>query len=216
LRAVRAFGLVCCLLSSGSAFADTVIVARRGWHIDVGFSVGELAQPLRVIAGEFPGAQYVFFGFGDRRYLQARHHRAPLMLLASFPGPGLILGTGLRTVPAAAFGQSQVIALSVPRDGALRAQAFVWHALSDAQQSMLRLRDTEHRTPVGIPGPYEGSSFFDSRDRYSAAHTCNTWAAEVLAQAGVPVSSNDIIFAGQLWGQVERIAVDQRAPPLRP
>jgi len=214
-------GLVGCLLQGGAACAqpavdaavdtNTVFVVRRGWHIDVGFAVGELAPPLGVMAGEFPGARYVFFGFGDRRYLMARHRGAPLMLLALFPGPGLILGTGLTVRPELAFGSSEVIAVKVPRDGALRAQGFVWHALTDAEESVLRLRDAAHRGPVGIPGPYEGSSFFDSRGRYSAAHTCNTWAAEVLAQSGVPVGSGEIVFAGPLWRRLERIEEVQGA-----
>lgn len=218
---VRALGVGCCLwlcaVASAQTAADaqsdtnTLFVARRGWHIDVGFAVGELAAPLRLIAGEFPGARYVFFGFGDRRYLMARHRRAPLMLLALFPGRGLILGTGLTAEPAAAFGTSEVIALKVPRHGAVRAQAYVWHALTDAEESLLQLRDRAHRAPVGMPGPYEGSSFFDSRGRYSAAHTCNTWAAEVLAQSGAPVGSGEIVFAGPLWRRLERIDVSQRA-----
>jgi len=219
--------MVACLIGGGAAFAqtatgseadtDTLFVARRGWHIDVGFRVGELAQPMSLLGGEFPGASYVFFGFGDRRYLMARNRATPLMLLALIPGRGLILGTGLRAAPDAAFGRSEVMTLSVPRDGALRAQAFVWEALTDAQQSLLRLRDTSHRGPVGIPGPYEGSSFFESRARYSAVHTCNTWAAEVLSQAGVPLRSGHIIVAGQLWRQLERIQATQlqaTQPPL--
>jgi len=215
--------LVGCLTVAGAAFAqalsdstadtDTLFVARRGWHIDVGFRVGELTEPMNLFAGEFPGARSVFFGFGDRRYLMARNRGLPLMLLALIPGRGLILGTGLSAAPDAAFGSSEVIALEVPRDGALRAQEFVWDALSDAQQSMLRLRDITHRGPVGIPGPYEGSSFFESRRRYSAVHTCNTWAAEVLVQAGMPLRSGGIIAAGQLWRRLKHLQATQRALP---
>jgi hypothetical protein len=212
--------MVCCLVLGGAGLADTptdtdtIFVARRGWHIDVGFMVDELALPLRFIRGEFPGARYVFFGFGDRRYLESRNRGVPLMLLALLPGRGLMLGTGLTAGPGTAFGTSQVIALSVPHEAAVRAQGFVWHTLSDSQEVLLRLRDSEHRAPVGMPGPYEGSSFFDSRGRYSAAHTCNTWAAEVLAQVGVPLPSRRIIFAGQLWRRLERLEAQQRTLPV--
>ncbi len=224
MRAVGALGLVGCLWLGGAASAptvacadtdantNTVFVVRRGWHIDVGFAVDELAEPLRVIAGEFPGARYVLFGFGDRRYLMARHRGVPLLLMALFPGPGLILGTGLTVAPEVAFGRSQVIALKVPRDGALRAQALIWQTLTDAEEAVLLLRDAAARGPVGIPGPYQGSAFFDSRDRYSAAHTCNTWAAEVVAQAGVPVASGELVFAGQVWRRLQRISPQQPLP----
>ncbi len=178
------------------ARADTVLVARRGWHIDVGFAVAELADPLNAMERDFPAARYLFFGFGDRRYLMSRHRGAPVMLRSLWPGPGLILVTGLTAPPAAAFGEPHVIALSVPRAGSLRAQAFIWDALSDYPRAAI-----DHP----IPGPYEGSAFFESRRRYSAAHTCNTWAAEVLAGAGLPVQSGGIIFAHQLWRRVTRL-----------
>ncbi len=195
IRAVVWIGwlLVAC---GSSACADTLLVVRRGWHIDVGFAVEEMADPLQAVQRDFPGAHSLFFGFGDRRYLLSRDRGAPVLLRALWPGPGLILATGLSATPAAAFGASHVIALDVTREGSLRAQAFIWDALTDDQRTAL---------DRPIPGPYEGSVFFESRRRYSAAHTCNTWAAEVLAAAGLPVKSGGIVFAGQLWRRVIRL-----------
>jgi hypothetical protein len=205
LQRIRAVVWIACLMVGWGSWAraDTLIVARRGWHIDVGFPVGELAPPLDSMDREFPGARSIFFGFGDRRYLLSRHRGAPVLLRALWPGAGLILATGLNAAPAAAFGASHIVAVSVSREGSLRAQAFVWNAMTEDQRAALRLRDA----PVGIPGPYEGSAFFESRLRYSALHTCNSWAAEVLVHAGLPLRSGGVIFAGQLWRRVTRPGV---------
>ena len=35
---------------------------------------------------------------------------------------------------------------------------------------------------------------------------CNTWAAQVLKAAALPIHSAGVIFAGQLWGQVRHLA----------
>lgn len=205
LQPIRAVVWAACLMVACGAYAraDTLIVARRGWHIDVGFPVDELAPPLDSMDGELPGASSIFFGFGDRRYLMSRHRGAPVLLRALWPGAGLILATGLHAAPAAAFGASHVVALSVSREGSLAAQAFVWDAMTEEQRLALQSRDA----PVGIPGPYEGSAFFESRRRYSALHTCNTWAAEVLVHAGLPLRSGGVLFAGQLWRRVTRLGV---------
>jgi hypothetical protein len=55
---------------------------------------------------EFPGAQYLFFGFGDRHYLLAKNRGAPVALAALWPGRGMFLATGLTSAPSVAFGDS--------------------------------------------------------------------------------------------------------------
>jgi len=98
-----------------SADAASVFVARRGWHIDVGFAVADLTAPLNVIAAKFPGSRYVFFGFGDRQYLHAAHRGAPILLRALWPGQGLVLATALGAAPTAAFGRDSVVELKHSR-----------------------------------------------------------------------------------------------------
>jgi hypothetical protein len=65
---------------------------------------------------------------------------------------------------------------------------------------------SDHETvSVYQNGPYEDSLYFQATPKYSAFHTCNTWAAEALRIAGLPVHSGGVIFSGQLWSQVVRI-----------
>jgi hypothetical protein len=59
-----------------------IYVARRGWHVDIGFAAADLQPPLKSLMDEFPGAQYLFFGFGDRHYLLAKNRGAPVLLAA--------------------------------------------------------------------------------------------------------------------------------------
>jgi hypothetical protein len=175
----------------------TIYVARRSWHVDVGFAAADVEPPLQLGLQALPGAAYVFFGFGNRGYLTSSHRHAPNSLAALWPGEGLILATGLRASPADGFGADQVIELRVSRAASRGAQEFIRRSLRDEA--------------TVIPGPYEGSVYFSARPRYSAVHTCNTWAAEALASAGLPVRSRGVLFASQLWGRVRQLAAAEPA-----
>jgi hypothetical protein len=170
-------------------------VVRRGWHIDVGFRFEDLQPPLRASGTEFPGVRYLIFGFGDRHYLMARNHHGSELLAALWPGPGLMLVTGLQASPQAAFGNDKVLELALSADQLQSAQAFIWQALSE----QARISGSE------APGPYDGSRYYGASARYSAFHTCNTWAAEAIRAAGWPVHTRAVIFAGQLWRQLRRL-----------
>jgi hypothetical protein len=175
----------------------TVYVVRRTWHIDIGFSAAELQTPLASVRTQFPSAQYLEFGFGDRHYLMSSHHGPGALMAALWPGPGLILMTALRAPPQQAFGADNVIELQVTARQLQQIQQFIWH-------SMTAVPETARVDPVAS-GPYPGSVFYAALPRYSALHTCNTWAAESLQSAQLPIRSTGVEFAGQLWSQTRHL-----------
>jgi hypothetical protein len=176
-----------------------VYVVRRTWHIDIGFTAGDLQSPLAGVRGAFPDAKYLEFGFGDRQYLASRHRGAGTLASALWPGPGLILMTALELSPQAAFGAEHVYELRVNVRQMSDIQQFIWRSLMHDQDSIQPLE----------PGPYEGSAFYAAVPKYSAVHTCNTWAAEALRAAQLPVRSTGVVFAGQLWSEVHPLAQPQ-------
>jgi len=184
------------------AQAATIFVVRRGWHTDVGFEVAEMAPPLKSLAAQFPGATSLLFGFGDRRYLQSKQRGAPVMLAALLPGPGLMLVTGLESTPARAFGADHIMTFELDEANNLAAQHAVWSSLHKAQQESLEHGDS------GMTGPYPGSLYFAAAPRYSAAHTCNTWTAEMLAAGGIHIRYQHVLFAGQLWRRLKRLQLE--------
>lgn len=184
---------------SPSDAAVDLYVVRRGWHVDVGFAAGELQAPLQSVVSQFPGARYLIFGFGDRHYLMTSHRNAPVLLAALWPGRALILATGLTGSPTQAFGGSEhVVRLRISKAQSGSAQQFIWQALEKLDSP-----PGDQVKPYAI-GPYEGSLFFAAQDDYSALHTCNTWAAEVLKAAGFPVRPAGTIFAWQVWRTAQK------------
>ena len=195
-------------ISHNAAMADddamparnvTMYVVRRGWHIDVGFAASDLLGPLKAASEQFPDARFFTFGFGDRRYLHALHANNPAfphMLAALWPGDGLMLVTALQATPQQAFGAAEVVELMLTARNTIQAQRWIAASLS--------LQDG--RPQSDGPGPYEGSVYWRSTLRYSAAYTCNSWAAQVLRAAGLPLRVHGVVFAGQLWRPLLHLA----------
>lgn len=175
--------------------ATPIYVVRRTWHIDIGFRAQDLQPPMASLRDTLPGARYLLFGFGDRQYLLAQGHGLSL-LKALLPGPGAILVTGLPTTPEVAVGASHVVRIEVPPKQAKRVQAFVWNSFT-THAGVAR--------PIRV-GPYAGSLYYASPQRYSLLHTCNNWAAQALESARLPIHSSGVELAGQLWHQVRQLA----------
>jgi hypothetical protein len=195
---LRRTALLLLAIASGASRAgesSTLFVARRGWHVDIGMTVSDLAPPLDQATTDLPGARYVFFGFADKHYLLAANHNGPVLFSALWPGASIVLTTGLPNSPVEAFGEQQVIELLVQPSQMRALQSFIWRSLR-TQDEVLKAYQQ---------GPYEGSVYFLGVAKYSAFHTCNTWGAEALRAAGFPVHSGGVMFAGQLWSQVRRL-----------
>ncbi len=194
-----AFALL--LLLSGCAGARlpppgndaTVIVVDRGWHTDIALPADALDHRFDALRARFPGARSFTFGFGERLYVEKHSHTALDALRALLPSEGLVLVTALNTTPAAAFGPDDTIPLAVSGEGFAGVENFVRRSIGD--------------DPAGAPdfvgeGPYPGSAFYASTRTYHGLFTCNTWTAEALRAAGVPVTEDAVVFASQVMGQV--------------
>jgi hypothetical protein len=186
---------------SAASSSSIIYVIKRRWHVDIGFASADLQPPLASLRSDFPAARYVLFGFGDRHYLLNQDRGFGGMLAALWPGAGLMLVTGLTATAQAAFGDDNVIEIAVDAAQARDAQAFVWRSLAAENASIKPLR----------VGPYDGSLYYAASQRYSALHTCNTWAAEALRAANLPVHSTGVAFSGQLWRQLRALDQERRA-----
>jgi Protein of unknown function (DUF2459) len=186
--------------------AATAFVIDRGWHTDIGIGVEEVHGPLITIEQSFPGVRYLVFGFGDRAYLLARHRTLLDMVGAVLPGPGAMLVTALRAPPTDAFGAEHVIGLPLSQAQLDRLTGFIWNNLQKNSRGL----------PLVIAdGPYPGSIFYASSATYDVAYTCNTWTADALYVAGLPVSPDGVVFASQLMRRVRSAAqsLDTRTAP---
>jgi len=171
-----------------------VYVVRRSWHVDIGFRAADLQPPLASLRDSMPGTHYLLFGFGDKHYLLSHGSTFGRLLGAVFPGEGLVMVTPLENTPEHTFGADEVIRLSVSEAQKRDLEAFIWTTFA-TQNGVAR--------EVGNDGYL--TVYYAAATRYSVFHTCNTWAAEALRAAGLPVHTWDVELAGQVWRQVEKI-----------
>lgn len=203
--AALALLLLCCSVS-GCAWSpvapyagdapkrQTLYVIASGWHTEIGLPAAALPGPLAALRDAMPGARYVVFGWGQRDYYMAPNPGLGDLVAASFPGPSVVLVIPLTQAPAEFFGSgASVYAIPVSDDGLKRLAQFLWGYIEqDAQHQPRRIGD----------GPYPGSIFYASTGTYSLSNTCNTWTAEALHVAGVPVSADGVVFASGVTGQL--------------
>jgi hypothetical protein len=177
-----------------------IYVVGRGWHTDIGLPVDEVHGPLADLERDFPGIRFMVFGFGERNYLMTHGNGSGEMLTTLFPSKGAILMTALRAPPTEAFSDEQVVTLRLTQNGVVTLSELIWQALE--------------KTPVGAAqrladGPYAGSVFYASGETYDAFHTCNTWTALLLRDAGLAVDPRGVLFVGQVMRQAGAIAAVQ-------
>jgi uncharacterized protein (TIGR02117 family) len=176
---------------------ETIYLVERGWHTDIGLPATQSGDALADLRTTFPGVHTLVIGFGQRAYLLHREPDLADMLAALAPGPGALLVTALRDTPQTAFPADDVVVLRVSARGLARLIDFI-------AGSFERLPDGALHAIAD--GPYPGSLFYASTGTYSAGFTCNTWTAEALQTAGLPVHVAGVMFAGEVADQARRIA----------
>ncbi|CAB3755744.1 hypothetical protein LMG29739_02279 [Paraburkholderia solisilvae] len=182
----------------------TIDVVERGWHTDVCVQVQDVPDLQASLAPGFDGATHLCFGFGEREFAMTREHSILTTLSALWPGRGAILMTVLRDTPAAAYGANKVVTLQVAEAGMAHLAAYLARSVQrDELSHPVRLGD----------GPYAGSLYFGATANYAGYYTCNTWTADALRSAQLPMDGA-VLFAGSLFRQAREVAACQHPDNL--
>jgi len=180
--------------ASGNA-SEQLWVLDSGWHTGLILSRAELEQPLASLLRRLPHSQYFAFGWGNRKFYIAPHPTLAMDITALFPSRGVVLVDACKVAPRACFSSEvRLRSVSVTSDGINRLDDYLAYSLQ---------KDAQGKFEPVAPGPDLDSEFFASGLSYDAFHTCNTWTAEALHVAGLPVSYHGVIFADQVWGQLK-------------
>ena len=168
-----------------------------GWHTEIALPIHAIHGPLRVLTSDFPGSQYLVFGWGERNYYMARAPTFVDAMRAQFPGPAVLLVTPLYRPPRDSRPSAQVFDVSLPTAGLDPLSNHIWAALEKSGDG------TPRRLAAG---PDLGSVFYVATGTYSATYTCNTWTAESLRVGGIPVTSAGVVFASQVTDQLQSLS----------
>lgn len=183
--------------------AIAIYLVSHGWHTGIVVKRADIPEGLWLERRDFPQAEYLEVGWGDREFYRSADPGLWVTLKAAFwPTASVLHVVGFRGPSAEYFRGSEVIELALPRAGFERLVRYVHDA---------HARDGARAAPLG-PGLYGDSRFYPARETFHLFRTCNVWTARALRAAGVPV--RDAITMEGLMSQARGLGtVIQPAAP---
>lgn len=170
-------------------------VLDSGWHTGLILSRAELGPILSRRLQPAADARYFMFGWGNRRFYMAPQPTFGMDIAALFPSQSVVLVETCDVPPRACYSNAvKFHVVSVTQSGLDRLAGYLASSLQT---------DAHGRLEPLAAGPDAGSEFYASGLSYDGFHTCNTWTAKALRVAGLPVDDRGVIFADQLWRQLQ-------------
>jgi uncharacterized protein (TIGR02117 family) len=201
--------LLCCTLGFGGASAQSdwacppkdrycrpVYIVHDSWHAGIVLRRQDLTRKTLPELDDLPGAVFVEFSWGDKDYFPALRPGISLGLKAAFWSSGSVLHVvGLSSTVESFYPNAQIVELHLAQPAYSRLIAYLSGSFARPQTD---------KAPAE-PGLVANGRFYPSNRRFSVLNTCNTWVAEGLQTAGLPVWPGLVITAGQLADQLAKI-----------
>lgn len=173
--------------------ATSIYLVSHGWHAGIVIHRSDIPKGLWPETGDFPQADYLEVGWGDRDFYPAPRFSVGLALKAAlWPTASVLHVVGFSGPVTRYFPNSEMIELKLSRRGAERLSRYI-HDSFDRQ-------GTVRAAPSGS-GLYGNSRFYPARGRFHLFNTCNTWTAGALRAAGYPISTSLTITTGQVMAE---------------
>ena len=157
----------------------TIYVVSHGWHTGLVIRRSDIPAGLWPESADFPQAEYLEVGWGDRDFYMARDFDLLLATKAARGSTSSVLHVvGISGALAEYFPSSEIVELRVS---------------TQSLRPLVQLIDDSHAREGGGsvasigPGLYGDSRFYPSRERFHLFNTCNVWTSRALRAAGFPV-----------------------------
>lgn len=181
-----------------SPASHSVHVVNHGGHAGLVLRASDVPAGAWAAKADFPDADYLEVGWGDRAYYMAADPGVWLVLKAiAWPTPGVLHVVGVDAAPERYFSGAEVLEIAVAPAGLQRLIEHLRqsHELDGAGR------------PVALgPGLYGHSRFYASREQFHLFKTCNVWVATALQAAGVQVTPTLTLVTEQLMVQLRPLA----------
>jgi uncharacterized protein (TIGR02117 family) len=173
-----------------------VYLVSHGWHTGIVLRRADLPQEIWPESEDFPDAEYLEVGWGDRDFYQAAEFSWSIALKAAlWPTPSVLHIVGFNGPVTGYFPHSEVLEVELSQRGFDRLSGFV-HEHFDR-------KGAPRAAPLG-PGLYGKSAFYPARAKFHLFNTCNVWTARALRTAGLPVTPFYAITTDGVMSQVRQ------------
>jgi hypothetical protein len=166
-----------------------VQVIAQGGHTGVAVRRADIPDELLPEKRDFPAADWLEFGWGDRDLYMAPSVGPWISFKAAFlPTPSAVHVADVRGTPEAHFAGNEVVAIPLSLQ---------------ALQGLLRYVHDAFERPDGTAPPL-GRGFYPGRETFHLLRTCNVWTAGALRAAGLQVS--DALTVEGIMAQVRPLS----------
>jgi uncharacterized protein (TIGR02117 family) len=170
-------------------------LVNHGWHTGLLIRRTDIPQGVWPESANFPAADYLEVGWGDRDFYQAHAFDPGLALKAIlFPTASVLHVRGFRSMEERYFPGIEIIELKTSPDGLERLIRYI-HETYDREGAV--------RAPPLSQRLFDDSRFYPAHGKFHLFNTCNTWTARALQAAGYPLTPS--IRAEPLMAQARRI-----------
>ena len=176
----------------------SVFIVHDSWHSGIVIKKTDISAASLPELRDFPDAEYLEFSWGDRDYFPAPDPGLGLALKAAFWSGGSVLHVvGLNDAMENLFSNAEIIEIGLSEEAFQRLVKFVSDTLSRSHPAV----PAEAR-----PGLSSNARIYSAEGKFSVLRTCNTWVAEALSSAGLPINPGSVITARSLGDQVRPLA----------
>jgi len=195
-----AFGAAYAQVLSQWACADkessclSVFIVDNSWHAAIVLRTRDLSVKTMPELADFPADQLIEFSWGDKDYF-------PDPQSGVLAGVKAALWSGGSVMHLVGFSDTVVNFYRGATVTELRLSAIAYGRMVDYISDTFTREKSLGRARAA-PGLFPGSRFYPASRTFSLLRTCNTWVAEALEQAGLPISTGIIITAGNLRSQL--------------
>ena len=174
----------------------TVYLLDHGRHSGIALLYRDI-RPHLALNEIDANATYIEIGWGDETYYPADDTTSGMTMKAAFWPTGSVFHVaGIKTTLEDFFPYSKIYKLEISQQG------FEEMALSIEKQFV---HDKQGKITAIKAGQYTGSYFYRSYGTFHLFNNCNRWSAEILREAGLPVSPFNTITSAQLIEKIMRI-----------
>ena len=186
----------------------TIHLVRHGWHAGIVVKRADIPPGIWPQHNDFPEAEYVEVGWGDKDYyMTPKPHLGITLKAGLLPTASVLHVVGFSGAVTRNFPHSEVIRIDLSEAG--------FERLCTSLENSYARDEAGRSQPLG-PSLYGDGQFYLSRETYHAFNTCNVWTARALRAAGCPITPAFTLTVDTLMAQAAKWGSVIQAGPAVP
>jgi uncharacterized protein (TIGR02117 family) len=191
-----------------NASTRAIYLVSHGWHAGIVLRRADIPGDLWPENVNFPYAEFLEVGWGDKQYYQTPDAHFGITLRAAlWPTSSVLHIVGFSGAVTAYYSSSEIIKIKLGEPGFELLSRYIAASFARGESGQAR--------PLG-GGLYGNSWFYLSRESYHLFNTCNVWTARALHAAGVPITPSFSITVEQLMAQAQTFGEVVQSKPAMP